>query len=61
MTHQKLNVEALCPSEKLLSTYKVTRCQNAEDHILSNDLRDNLRIYILMSWQIAMFLGVQKY
>lgn len=51
----------MCPSEKLLPTYKATRCQNAEDHILSNDLRDNLRIYVLMSWQTALFLEVQKY
>lgn len=54
-------MEALCSSEKLLSTYKATRRQNAEDNILSNDLRDNLRIYILMSWQTALFMGVQKY
>lgn len=54
-------MEALRPSEKLLSTYKATRCQNAEDHILSNDIRDNLRIYILMSWQTVLILGVQKY
>ena len=41
-------MEALCPSENFLSTYKATRCQNAEDHILNNDLRDNLRIYIFV-------------
>ena len=53
-------MEALCPSEKLLSTYKATRCHNPEDQILGNDIRDNLRIYILVLWQTALFLGVQK-